>query len=68
MQLSDRYSYKIMYKSINKMFLLEDPDMVSHLFVISLDPPVRQGQTNYPYLIIKFQDKYDTEVTLEMDE
>ena len=44
------YDYKVLYQSINRLFLLPKSDEVHVQFVIGLDPPIRQGQTRYPYL------------------
>ena len=48
------YTYKIAYKNVNKMFLFDLTDAGQHLFVIGLNPPVRQGRTAYPYLVVQF--------------
>lgn len=36
---------------------------------INLDPPIRQGQTRYPYLIMQFgkEEEMDAEIQLEED-
>ncbi|KAG0292965.1 FACT complex subunit [Dissophora globulifera] len=60
--------YKIAYTSIIKLFLLPKPDDVHVLFVIGLDPPLRQGQTRYPFLVFQFVQEEETDVTLNMDE
>lgn len=47
-------SYNVLYKNIQHFFLLQRPD--SHLvFVIQMEPPLRQGQTTYPFLLVQFQ-------------
>ena len=51
---SQTYTYKIAYKNVNKMFLFDLSDSGQHLFVIGLNPPVRQGRTAYPYLVVQF--------------
>ena len=51
---SQTYTYKIAYKNVNKMFLFDLQDSAQHLFVIGLNPPVRQGRTAYPYLVVQF--------------
>eukprot|EP00158_Paraphelidium_tribonemae_P002175 Partr_v1_DN25172_c0_g1_i1_m76620 putative Component of the FACT complex, a general chromatin factor that acts to reorganize nucleosomes. The FACT complex is involved in multiple processes that require DNA as a template such as mRNA elongation, DNA replication and DNA repair. During transcription elongation the FACT complex acts as a histone chaperone that both destabilizes and restores nucleosomal structure. It facilitates the passage of RNA polymerase II and transcription by promoting the disso len=58
------YDYKILFKSVKIMFLLPKPDDVHSLFVIGLDPPIRQGQTVYPYLVMQFLNDEDIEVSL----
>ncbi|KAK3812042.1 MAG: hypothetical protein J3Q66DRAFT_381692 [Benniella sp.] len=60
--------YKIAYTSIIKLFLLPKPDEAHVLFVIGLDPPLRQGQTRYPFLVFQFVREEETDVTLNLDE
>ncbi|KAG0223573.1 FACT complex subunit [Actinomortierella wolfii] len=60
--------YKIAYTSIIKLFLLPKPDDVHVLFVIGLDPPLRQGQTRYPFLVFQFVREEETDVTLNLEE
>lgn len=62
------FNYKILYKSINKMFLLQAADYQHHIFIMGLDPPVRQGHTSYPYLIIQFKSDKHVDVNLNMDQ
>ncbi|KAG2184674.1 hypothetical protein INT43_000587 [Umbelopsis isabellina] len=62
------YDYKIMYSSIIKLFLLLKPDEVHVMFVIGLDPPLRQGQTKYPFLVFQFVRDEEIDVDLNIDE
>ncbi|GAA96279.1 uncharacterized protein L969DRAFT_91725 [Mixia osmundae IAM 14324] len=48
------YDYKLPYESIARIFLLPRPDEIHVQLVINVDPPLRQGQTRYPYLIFQF--------------
>eukprot|EP00761_Pharyngomonas_kirbyi_P014280 gb/GECH01014310.1/.p1 GENE.gb/GECH01014310.1/~~gb/GECH01014310.1/.p1 ORF type:complete len:504 (+),score=157.36 gb/GECH01014310.1/:1-1512(+) len=48
------HDFKILYSTINMMFLLPRPDSVNMYFVISLDTPIRQGQTSYFHLVFQF--------------
>lgn len=41
------YDHRIAYKSINRIFLLPRPDDLHVLFIVGLDPPLKQGQTRY---------------------
>ncbi|KAI9839141.1 MAG: FACT complex subunit [Sarea resinae] len=59
------YDYKIQYESIKKFFLLPKPDDLHTLITIGLDPPLRQGQTRYPFLVMQF--KRDEEVTIDLN-
>ena len=65
---SATYTYKIAYKNINKMFLFDAADSAQHLFVIGLNPPVRQGRTAYPYLVVQFDSSEYLEQTFAIDE
>ncbi|WBW72447.1 histone H2A-H2B chaperone, FACT complex subunit Pob3 [Schizosaccharomyces osmophilus] len=62
------YDYKVEYSSINRLFLLPKPDEQHVAFVIGLDPPLRQGQTRYPFLVTQFIRDEDMEVDLNMEE
>lgn len=48
------YDYKIDYTSLQKLFLLPKTDDAHILLVLALDPPLKQGQTRYPHLIMQF--------------
>ena len=58
------YDYKILFKSVKALYLLPKPDQVHDMFIISLDPPIRQGQTRYPYLVMQFLRDEELEITL----
>jgi structure-specific recognition protein 1 len=59
------YDYKVQYEAIKKFMLLPKPDDLHMLVVIGLDPPLRQGQTRYPFLVMQF--KRDEEVELDLN-
>lgn len=61
------YDYKIMYSSISHIFELPKPDDRHVCFMISLDPPIRQGGTRYPHLVLQFDKaaKIDLQVALK---
>ncbi|KAK1775622.1 hypothetical protein QBC45DRAFT_421621 [Copromyces sp. CBS 386.78] len=59
------YDYKIQYDHIKKFMVLPKPDEVHFLLCIGLDPPLRQGQTRYPFVVMQF--KADEEVTLDLN-
>ena len=50
---------------MKKFMLLPKPDDVHYLITIGLDPPLRQGQTRYPFLVMQF--KKDEEVNLDLN-
>ncbi|OLL23588.1 FACT complex subunit pob3, partial [Neolecta irregularis DAH-3] len=62
------YDYKIPYNSIAKLFLLPKPDEMHVIFVVGLDPPLRQGQTRYPFLVAQFQREEEIEVELNLED
>jgi structure-specific recognition protein 1 len=62
------YDYKIQYDSIKKFFLLPKPDDVHTLITIGLDPPLRQGQTRYPFVVMQFKREEDIELDLNITE
>lgn len=48
------YDYRIGYPSIKRLFLLPKLDDAHIMLVMAIDPPLRQGQTRYTYLIMQF--------------
>lgn len=62
------YDYKIPYDNIKKFFVLPKPDDVHYLVTIGLDPPLRQGQTRYPFVVMQYKRDEDSEIELNMSE
>ena len=62
------HDYKILFTAIKRMFLLQKPMDQHSYFIISLDPPLIQGQTRYPYLIFQFADDEDLECEMNLEE
>ncbi|PRT54005.1 FACT complex subunit POB3 [Wickerhamiella sorbophila] len=62
------YDYKIGYNTIQRIFVLPKPDDTHNLVILQLDPPLRQGQTRYPFLIMQFLRDEDLETTLNVDD
>ncbi|KAK5019976.1 FACT complex subunit [Cryomyces antarcticus] len=62
------YDYKIQYESIKKFFILPKPDDLHTMITIGLDPPLRQGQTRYPFLVMQFKRDEEVSVDLNMTE
>eukprot|EP01043_Picozoa_sp_COSAG02_P038450 COSAG02_NODE_2965_length_7644_cov_1362.789927_5_plen_570_part_00 len=60
------YSYKVPYTQISRLFLLPRPGQTAISFVISVDPPIRQGKTGYQHLITQFPSEHETSVTLNL--
>ncbi|EHK96027.1 putative FACT complex subunit POB3 [Glarea lozoyensis 74030] len=59
------YDYKIQYEHIKKFMCLPKPDETHFMICVGLDPPLRQGQTRYPFLVMQF--KKDEEVTIDLN-
>ncbi|XP_069485098.1 FACT complex subunit SSRP1 isoform X1 [Ambystoma mexicanum] len=62
------FDYKIPYTTVLRLFLLPHKDQRQMFFVISLDPPIKQGQTRYHFLILLFSKEEDLSLTLNMNE
>jgi hypothetical protein len=62
------FDYKILYTNISRLFLLPKPDQRHYFFVISLDSPIKQGQTRYPHLVMQFPKEEHIEVSLNLPE
>lgn len=62
------YDYKIPYENIKKFMLLPKPDDLHTLITIGLDPPLRQGQTRYPFLVMQFKREEEVVIDLNMTE
>lgn len=46
--------YRVQYDAIVRIFVLPKSNTPHTLIVISLDPPIRKGQTHYPHILIQF--------------
>ncbi|MCO5586963.1 hypothetical protein L7F22_040908 [Adiantum nelumboides] len=55
--------FKIQYTSVVRLFVLPKSNQPHTFVVISLDPPIRKGQTFYPHIVLQFS----TDDTLELD-
>ncbi|XP_042202637.1 FACT complex subunit SSRP1-like [Callorhinchus milii] len=62
------FDYKIPYTTVLRLFLLPHKDQRQMFFVISLDPPIKQGQTRYHFLILLFTKDDELSLTLNMSE
>ncbi|KAL2097366.1 hypothetical protein ACEWY4_006573 [Coilia grayii] len=62
------FDYKIPYTTVLRLFLLPHKDQRQMFLVISLDPPIKQGQTRYHFLILLFSKEEDIHLTLNMSE
>ncbi|XP_053548252.1 FACT complex subunit SSRP1 [Bombina bombina] len=62
------FDYKIPYTTVLRLFLLPHKDQRQMFFVISLDPPIKQGQTRYHFLILLFSKDEEISLTLNMSD
>ncbi|KAF7802947.1 FACT complex subunit SSRP1 [Senna tora] len=60
--------FKIQYSSVVRLFLLPKSNQPHTFVVISLDPPIRKGQTLYPHIVMQFETDYVVQSTLSMSE
>lgn len=62
------FDYKIPLDSILRLFLLPHKDGRQMFFVLSIHPPINQGHTRYPFLILLFNKEEETTVELSLSE
>ena len=58
--------YRIQYDSIVRIFVLPKSHTPHTLVVVSLDPPIRKGQTFYPHILVQLPTEEDTSIELEI--
>lgn len=59
------FDYKIPMSTVLRLFILPHRDSRQMFFVVSLDPPIKQGQTRYHFLVFLFKQE-DEETTIEL--
>ncbi|CAG9860341.1 unnamed protein product [Phyllotreta striolata] len=63
------FDYKIPMTTVLRLFLLPHKDNRQRFFVVSLDPPIKQGQTRYHFLVFLFnQDETSIELPFTDEE
>lgn len=62
------FDYKIPMSTVLRLFLLPHKDSRQMFFVVSLDPPIKQGQTRYHYLVLLFNQDEETSIDLPFSE
>lgn len=62
------FDYKIPVKTVLRLFQLPHKDGRHSFFVLSLDPPIVQGQTRYQFLQLLFPLDEEETITLDMDD
>ncbi|GMP30487.1 hypothetical protein CsSME_00005140 [Camellia sinensis var. sinensis] len=58
----------ILTPSVVRLFLLPKSNQPHTFVVVTLDPPIRKGQTLYPHIVLQFETDYVVESTLSMNE
>ncbi|XP_068633015.1 FACT complex subunit Ssrp1 [Battus philenor] len=62
------FDYKIPMSTVLRLFLLPHKDTRQMFFVVSLDPPIKQGQTRYHYLVLLFGIEEESSIELPFTE
>lgn len=62
------FDYKIPMSTVLRLFILPHKDSRQMFFVVSLDPPIKQGQTRYHYLVFLFGQEEDITIELPFSE
>ena len=62
------YDYKVTYESVKKFIVVQKPDEIHQIICLGLDPPLRQGQTTYPFLVMQFKREEEGLIELNMTE
>ncbi|XP_065345352.1 FACT complex subunit Ssrp1 isoform X2 [Cloeon dipterum] len=62
------FDYKIPMSTVLRLFILPHKDGRQMFFVASLDPPIKQGQTRYHFLVFSFGPDEETTIDLPMSE
>ena len=60
------FDYKIPMSTVLRLFLLPHKDGRQTFFVVSLDPPIKQGQTRYHYLTFLFSPEEEVSIELPL--
>lgn len=54
--------------TVLRLFTLQHKDNRQRFFVVSLDPPIKQGQTRYHFLVLLFGQEEETSIELPFTE
>ncbi|XP_010528322.1 PREDICTED: FACT complex subunit SSRP1 [Tarenaya hassleriana] len=60
--------FKIQYSSVVRLFLLPKSNQPHTFVVISLDPPIRKGQTLYPHIVMQFETDFVVQSKLSISD
>lgn len=62
------YDYRVQYEAVKKFIILNRPDDLHVLIAIGMEPPLRQGQTRYPFIVMQFNREEEQEIDLNITE
>lgn len=62
------YDFKVGYSSIVRLFQLPKPGQKVMFFIISLEPPIRRGNTSYPHLVFQLNEEQDADIDIALTE
>ncbi|XP_050224067.1 FACT complex subunit SSRP1 [Mercurialis annua] len=60
--------FKIQYSSVVRLFLLPKSNQPHTFVIVTLDPPIRKGQTLYPHIVLQFDTDSVVQSNLTMNE
>ncbi|KAL2499984.1 FACT complex subunit SSRP1 [Abeliophyllum distichum] len=60
--------FKIQYSSVVRVFWLPKSNQPHTFVIVTLDPPIRKGQTLYPHIVMQFETDAVNETSLSMKE
>ncbi|KAJ4969072.1 hypothetical protein NE237_015773 [Protea cynaroides] len=60
--------FKIQYSSVVRLFLLPKSNQPHTFVIVTLDPPIRKGQTLYPHIVLQFETDNVVESQLSINE
>lgn len=60
--------FRVQYDSITRLLVLPKSKTPHTVVVISVDPPIRKGQTFYQHLLAQFNNDDDTTLNLDITE
>ncbi|KAL0431696.1 UNVERIFIED_CONTAM: FACT complex subunit SSRP1 [Sesamum radiatum] len=60
--------FKIQYSSVVRVFWLPKSNQPHTFVVVTLDPPIRKGQTLYPHIVMQFETDSVIDTTLSIKE
>ena len=58
------FDYKIQVQAVMRLLLLPHKDQRQMHFAVNVDPPLKQGQTRYHYLVFNFQQDDEEDIEL----